>query len=298
MSWLINCAQLDRFRKNQKNLIILDASYHHGERDAKKEFIEKHIIGAQFFDINAFSDSTSDMPHTLIQDEKLVSEVLSSFGIRNDYKIIFYDNSELHSACRALWLLKVYGHNPEQLYILDGGLTAWEQYGGKTEADLKPYSPKSYAAQLQPQFLRTLSQMKECLITSKEQIVDVRHPVRYLGGPEIRTGIRSGHIPGSISFPFFAFFDKNNSLLPLDKIRRRLSDIAIDIKVPIICTCGSGVTATILDFILDLMGHNEHAVYDGSWTEWGSEKLYASETSLAERPVETFSGATATPSPK
>ena len=117
MPWLINAAQVDKFRKSQKSLIILDASLHmHTEpRDAKQEFLDKHLIGAQFFDINAFSDPESEVPYRLIQDENIISEKLSEIGIRNDYKIIIYDNSQLRSAFRALWMMKMFGHNPQQL---------------------------------------------------------------------------------------------------------------------------------------------------------------------------------------
>lgn len=290
MPWLINAAQADKFRKSQKSLIILDASLHMPteNRDAKKEFEEKHITGAQFFDIDAFSDPNPDSPpHTLILDEKVISEKLSAMGIRNDYKIIFYDNSKLRSAARALWMMKVFGHNPHQLYILDGGLAAWEKFINKIESGKSSVTPKKYAAKIQRTHLRTLVQMKENLIHSEEQIVDVRHPVRFAGGPEIRPGLRSGHIPGSFSFPYNEFYDKQGYFKPLDKIRSLLVSVAIDIKAPIIASCGSGITAPIADFILDLLNHKKHAVYDGSWSEWGALKLYEGETSLDERPVET-----------
>ena len=287
MPWLINAAQLDKFRKSQKNLVILDASLHHNDRNALQEFNEKHIIDAQFFNIDLFSDPNTNLPHMLIRDEKLISEKMGSLGIRSDYKVIFYDNSELHTSCRALWMLKMFGHNPQQLYVLDGGLKAWEQYGGKTESGIPNVSTKPYTAQFQPQYLRTLAQMKENQHQSQEQVVDVRHPIRFAGGKEPRPGIRSGHIPGSISFPFFALFDPNGFFLPLDKIKKRFADVAIDPKAPIICTCGGAITAPILDFYLDLMGQSQHEVYDGSWSEWGSENLYPGETSLDERPIET-----------
>lgn len=287
MPWLINAAQLDKFRKSQKSLIILDASLHHDERNGLTEFQEKHIIDAQFFDIDLFSDTTTGLPHMLIQNEQLISEKMSSLGIRNDYKVIFYDNSDLHTSCRALWMLKMFGHNPQQLYILDGGLKAWEQYGGKMETGMPTITTKPYTARFQPQYLRTLTQMKENLAHPQQQLIDVRHPVRYAGGTEPRPGIRPGHIPGAISFPFFAFFDANGVFLPLEKIKKRFADVAIDPKLPTISTCGGAITAPILDYLLDLMGNEQHAVYDGSWTEWGNEQLYPGETSLAERPVAT-----------
>lgn len=289
MPWLINAAQVDKFRKSQKSLIILDASLHMPAegRNPHQEFEEKHIIGAQFFDIDAFSDPQSGLPHTLIQDERLISEKLGQIGIRNDYKIIFYDNSKLHSACRALWMMKVFGHNPHQLYILDGGLTAWETYVGKVESGKSSVTPKKYTATLQPQFLRTLEQMKQNLSRPLEQIIDVRHPVRYSGGPEPRPELRTGHIPGSFSYPYTSLFDKDGSFLTTDKIRKLLISVAVDPNKPIVASCGSGITAPILDFVLDIMNHPQHTVYANSWAEWGSQKLFPGETSLDERPVET-----------
>lgn len=289
MPWLINAAQLDKFRKSQKSLIIFDASLHMhtAGRDAKQEFAEKHILGAQFFDIDFFSDPEAEHPHTLIQDEAKISEKLSSLGVRNDYKIIFYDNSDLHSACRALWMMKVFGHNPHLLYVLDGGFPAWEKYGGKTATGISTSTPKKYIAKFQPQYLRTLKQMKENLHHPREQVVDLRSSLRFAGGKEPRPNMRSGHIPGSYPLPFTTLFDKTGAFLPLDKITRLLNSVGAEPTAPIIATCGSGITAAILDFLLDLLGKKEHAVYDGAWSEWGAEKLYSNEKSLDERPVVT-----------
>ncbi len=288
MSWLINAAQLDKFRKNQKSLIILDASWHLPQtgRDAKQEFVNKHIMDAHFFDVGVFHDAENPIPNMLITDEKIISEKLGKLGIRDDYKIIFYDNSDLHSSCRALWMMRVFGHNPHQLYILDGGLAAFEKYGGKLASGETATTAKSYTAKFQPHLLRSLTAMKKNLQTHREQVIDMRHAMRFAGAPEPRPDLRAGHIPDSFSFPYTSFFDKStHCFLPLDKIRKLLSDLAIDLKSPIVSTCGSGTTAAILNFVLELMEHPEHALYDGSWSEWGANTLYPGETHLDERPV-------------
>jgi thiosulfate/3-mercaptopyruvate sulfurtransferase len=291
MPWLINAAQLDKFRKSQKSLIIFDASWHmpDSKQNAQEEFNEKHIIDSQFFDITLFSDPDPSKPHPhfLLKDEALIADKLGALGIRNDYKIILYDNSKLHTACRALWMLKIFGHNHQQLYILDGGLTAWEKYGGKTASGVVNASPKSYQLNMQKDFSRDLPAIKQNLREPEAQIVDLRHAVRFAGGPEIRPDLRLGHIPNSASFPYTTMFAPTGAWRPLEKIRQQLGGVGIDIRNPIITTCGSSITAPILNFALDLLGQPNNAVYTGSWSEWGSKQLFSGETSLIERPIKT-----------
>ena len=290
MPWLINSAQLDKFRKSQKNVTILDASWHlpKDNRDAKEEFLANHISGARFLDLNDFNDRDTTLSNMLMRDETAISQKAGELGITNEHKIIFYDNSDLHTSCRALWMFKVFGHNPNQLYILDGGFSAWQKYGGKIKSgDPRNVTMKSYTVTFAAHFIRTLVQMKNNLHHPAEQVVDLRHPVRYAGGPEPRIGLRSGHMPGSFCFPYFTMFEADGRWKPLEKIRRQFCGIGVDMEYPVITMCGSGITAAVLNFALDLMSHDKHAIYDGSWAEWGSEQLYPGESNLAERPVVT-----------
>jgi len=290
MPWLINAAQLDKFRRNQKNLVILDASWHlpHENRNAKEEFLQSHISGARFFDCDEFHDNTSALPNMLIRDEQVIAEKIGALGINPDTKIMLYDNSALHSSCRALWMLKVFGHQSSHLYILDGGYAAWEKFGGKIETgEPKRVADKPYEVNFQAQHIRTLVQMKTNLHHPKEQVVDMRHPVRFAGGKEHRPHVRSGHLPGSFCFPYFTMFETDGRFKPLDKIRKQLAGLGVDLHFPIVTMCGSGMTAAVLNFVLDLFNDEQHSLYDGSWTEWGAEELYAGEESLAERPVVT-----------
>jgi thiosulfate/3-mercaptopyruvate sulfurtransferase len=290
MSWLINAAQLDKFRKNQKNVTILDASWHlpAANRNAGEEYLATHIGGARFLDLNDFHDHETTLANMLTRDEKKISELVGALGITNEHKIIFYDKSDLHTSCRALWMFKVFGHNPNQLYILDGGYAAWEKFGGKAEAgEARNVAPKSYAVNYEAHLMRTLVQMKTNLHHPAEQVVDLRHPVRYAGGPETRMGMRTGHIPGSFCFPYFTMFEADGRFKPLEKIRRQLVGTGVSLDYPIVTTCGSGITSAILNFMLELMSHNNNALYDGSWTEWGSDQLYPGENSVEERPVIT-----------
>lgn len=290
MPWLINSVQLDKFRKSQKNVTILDASWYlpKDNRDAKQEFLANHISGARFLDLNDFHDHDTTLSNMLMRDEAAISQKVGELGITSEHKIIFYDNSDLRTSCRALWMFKVFGHNPSQLYILDGGQAAWEKFGGKMEEGApRSITAKEYAVNFEAHLIRTLVQMKNNLHHPTEQVVDMRHPVRYAGGPEARIGLRAGHLPGSFCFPYFTMFEADGRWKPIEKIRRQFTGIGVDLEYPIVSMCGSGITAATLDFALDLMGHEKHAIYDGSWSEWGAEQLYSGEASLAERPVVT-----------
>jgi thiosulfate/3-mercaptopyruvate sulfurtransferase len=288
MSWLINASQLDRLRKDQKNVILLDASWYlpADNRDAYQEFCQAHIVGARFFDLTQFHDTTVSLPNMLLRDEKEIGEKLAALGISNEHKIIFYDRSNLHTSCRALWMLKTFGHPHTHLYILDGGFAAWEKYGGKIEAGT-PRDPttKTYTVNFQAHLIRTLVQMKTNLHHPTEQVVDARHPIRYAGGPESRAKMRAGHIPSSFSFPYFTLFTAEGLWKPIEKIRKQLTGIGVNLDSPIVTMCGSGVTAAIINFALDLLNQENNALYDGSWSEWGSENLYPGETTLNERPI-------------
>jgi thiosulfate/3-mercaptopyruvate sulfurtransferase len=290
MSWLINSVQLDKFRKSQKNVTILDVSWHlpAANRHAREEYLASHVGGARFLDLNDFHDHETTLTNMLIRDEKKISELIGSLGITNEHKIIFYDKSELHTSCRALWMFKVFGHNPNQLYILDGGYAAWEKYGGKSEeGEARNITAKPYTVNYEAHLIRTLMQMKNNVHHPAEQVVDLRHPVRFAGGPETRIGMRAGHIPGSFCFPYFTMFESDGRFKPLEKIRKQFVGTGVSLDYPIVTTCGSGITSAILNFILELLSQNNNALYDGSWAEWGAEKLYPGENSLAERPVVT-----------
>lgn len=289
MPWLINPSQLEKFRKNQKNVVILDATWDLSldNEEPKEAFETRHIVGARFFDIPALCEPEAVHSKMVTHDEERISHYLGALGISNDHKVIFYDRSKMRTSCRAVWMMKLFGHNPNQLYILDGGFAAWEQHGGKTESGEAKGGEKKYQATFQPQYLYNLEQMKANLLESTAQVLDVRNPVRFAGGPEKRPNLRAGHIPDSYCFPFMIMFEGDGRFKSLDHIKKQLLGIGIDLNLPIVTTCGSGTTAPILNFVLDLLGIEQNAVYNGSWTEWSCKELYSGEKELSERPVET-----------
>lgn len=288
MTQLIDALQLDKLRKQPKNVVILDASFHleTANRNALTEFEAAHVAGARFFDFSLFDDESTSLPHMLTHDTSRIATLLRELGVSSDDKIIFYDQSDLHSSCRAWWMFRMFGHDPEKLFVLNGGLQAWKRFGGKVDAGPARFSPsKMYKVDWQAQFLRSLSDMKQNVREPRDQVIDARHPVRFAGGAEPRPNLRVGHIPGSYSFPFMTMFDASGDFKSLKRIEAQLRGTGIEFDYPIVTTCGSGMTAATINFVLELFGVTQHALYDGSFTEWGAEKLYPGEQSLSERPV-------------
>lgn len=251
------------------DIVVLDASWHlpTERRNAHAEYLIEHIPGAQFFDIDAISDTANPLPHMLPPAEKFSSAV-RRMGIGDGKRIIVYDTVGLFSAARAWWMFRVFGH--ETVAVLDGGLTKWRREGRPVEPGHVVLAPGSFSARLDRTAIRDLDDLRENLRTGREQVVDMRPAGRFFGTePEPRAGLRGGHIPGSRSLPYTALVAPDGTLLPADALRQRLLDAGVDPARPIVATCGSGTSACTLIHALHLLGHDHAALYDGSWTEWG-----------------------------
>tara|TARA_Y100000588_G_C14258788_1_gene926671 strand:+ start:2507 stop:3361 length:855 start_codon:yes stop_codon:yes gene_type:complete len=249
---------------------IMDASWYlPGEkRNPAAEFEKTHIEGAVFFDIDGVRDPDNPLPH-MLPSPKCFAEHMSRLGISNADVVIAYDSAGIFSAPRAWWTLRVFGH--DRVAILDGGLPAWRTANLATISGPALPVASTFEANFRPELVRDLAQMLSNMETELEQVVDARGHGRFVGSePEVRPGLRSGHIPGSSNLPYTELIDTTNqSLLPANKIEAALVSRGIDIKQPIVTTCGSGISASLLALALYICGHNAVAVYDGSWTEWG-----------------------------
>jgi thiosulfate/3-mercaptopyruvate sulfurtransferase len=102
------------------------------------------------------------------------------------------------------------------------------------------------------------------------EIIDARPAARFRGeAPEPRPGLRPGHIPGSKNVPFGTLLMEGGVMKPPAELRAVFEAAGVDLSKPVITTCGSGVTAAVLSLALERIGHKNHALYDGSWAEWG-----------------------------
>ena len=251
------------------DLRILDAStYLPGiDRDGRTEYDAVHIPGARFFDIDEVSDGRSDLPHMVPPIEKFMSRV-RAMGVGDGHQIVVYDGSGLFSAARVWWLFRLMGQN--NIAVLDGGLPKWIAEGREVE-DLAPViRDRHMTVRFQNQMVRDVTQVSSASKLGTSQIVDARAAARFRGeAPEPREGLRSGHIPNSRNVPFTDLLNDDKTMKTPDQTRAIFVSAGVDLKKPIVTTCGSGVTAAVLGLALERMGHDMWSLYDGSWTEWG-----------------------------
>jgi thiosulfate/3-mercaptopyruvate sulfurtransferase len=248
---------------------IVDASWFMPgtPRDPKEEFLAAHIPGAVFFDIDEISDETSDLPHMLPTAIKFASRV-KKLGLGDGSRIVVYDSQNILPAARVWWHFRAMGH--EDVAVLDGGLPKWIADGYPTEDGPAAPQERHFTPRLQADIIRSLEQMKTIVETGREQIIDARAAGRFTGEvPEPRAGLRGGHMPGARNIPLSALLAPDGTMLPADKLVIVFAAAGVDITKPIVSTCGSGITASVVALALARLGRPRSAVYDGSWTEWG-----------------------------
>jgi thiosulfate/3-mercaptopyruvate sulfurtransferase len=248
-------------------------------RDARAEYEAEHIPGAVFLDLTDLTEKAPGLPHKLPPEHKFASR-MQSLGLRDGQRIVIYDNSPLHSAARAWWLLKTFGAH--YVAILDGGLAKWKAEGRPTESG-KPQVRHGHFTPLFDAAAVIDKQAVSGLLGSGDQVlVDARPEARFRGEEEDpRAGLASGHIPGSRNLPQTQLFEVDGTWKRGEALRAAFDAAGVDLEKPMVTTCGSGVTAAILLFGARLLGKRDVRLYDGSWADWGADPSTPKATGAA-----------------
>jgi thiosulfate/3-mercaptopyruvate sulfurtransferase len=235
-------------------------------RSGRAEYLEAHIPGAVFFDIDAIADHAVDLPH-MLPTPAAFAEAVGRLGLRRDATIVAYDSFGVRASARIWWTLKVMGFG--DVVVLDGGLKAWLAEGRPTDSGETALPPSTVTPAFRPDLVRNLEDVAGIIGSGAAQIVDARSGPRFRAEvPEPRAGLRAGHMPGAKNVPFDTLLEAGGHMKPAPAIAKIFREAQVDLSRPIVTSCGSGLTAAVLALGLARLGRGDVAVYDGSWTEW------------------------------
>jgi thiosulfate/3-mercaptopyruvate sulfurtransferase len=258
-------------RLGEPGLVVIDASAHLPDagRDARAEFETAHVPGARFLDLDTLKDFASPVPAALPTAEQFAVR-MAELGVRDDDRVVIYDDSAVKTSARAWFIFRL--HGMREVALLDGGLGKWRTEGRPLESG----SSRGGSGRVSPSpgtgTVRSKADILANLDSAAEQVLDARGAGRFTGAePEIRPGMPSGHIPGSRNLPFGRVLNADGTFKDEAGLRQAFAEAGIDLARPVVTTCGSGVTAAVLLFAMHLLGKDDIALYDGSWSEWGAD---------------------------
>ncbi|MGN6123406.1 MAG: sulfurtransferase [Sphingomonas oligoaromativorans] len=274
MDDLVTVEWLSR-RLEDPGVVVLDATYlpFEPERDAAAEYRAGHIPGARFLDLATLADRADPRP-TMAPGLDGFRERMAALGVRRDDRIIFYDDSPHRTSARAWWLFRLFGAH--RLAILDGGAEAWRKAGLPLEKGeghgAAITAQRTGFAHRDDGLIRALADVRRLVDAPAEQLIDARGAPRFSGAEaDPRPGVAPGHIPGSINLPYSRLFEADGRWKKGHALAELFEASGVDPARPLVFTCGSGITAAGLLFAAHMLGRDDTALYDGSWSEWGAD---------------------------
>lgn len=260
------------------DLIVFDATYYlpNENKDGRALFRAARIPGARFFDIGEIADPDTALPH-MVPTPGRFETLVRALGVSNSSRIVFYDQKGLQSAARGWWMMGLFGH--DEVAVLDGGLPKWVAEGRATDQGeaAAAAASGSFVATYRATRLRGLGDMM--VADAGRVVLDARAAGRFAGtAPEPRAGLPSGHMPGSRNVPSTNLLNPDGTMLPAETLRAMFAAEGVDGTRPVVTSCGTGVTATILTLGMVQAGLPMGSVYDGSWTEWAGRPDTVKET--------------------
>lgn len=264
-------------RLDAEDLVILDATMHlpDSPRNARREFEAGHIPGARFLDLASFIDTESDVPKAVPSADQFAQR-MGELGVAPGSRIVLYDDSDIASSARAWFILSRYGE--KKVAILDGGIAKWRMEGRGLSDHVVGHAPRERVAHEPVRTVRGKDEIAANVDSKEWQVVDARDVARFEG----RAGSGSeGHIPGARNLHFKRLLREDGTYRSPDAIRTEFQDAGVDLDRPIVTSCNSGVTASVLLFGLALIDKLDADLYDGSWLDWGADPETPKESGAA-----------------
>ena len=258
---------------NLSNIKLIDCSWHlpNASRNPYQEYLNQHLPNALFFDLDKNSDQNSELPH-MLPSRKKWDEIVSSLGIKNEDRIIVYDNSDLISSCRLWYTFIYFGHDPKLVSVMNGGLEKWQSEKRQITKEVIVFTKSNYISKEKKDLVKSKTQIEQNIISQEFKILDARSKERFEGKEkEPRKGLRSGSIPNSLCLPFKQLIEKDKTFKSKEELLKIFKSVLKhDFSSKIVFSCGSGVTASVLALAYSLIDNKYNPViYDGSWSEYG-----------------------------
>ena len=258
---------------NLCNVKIFDASWHmpSTKRNAQKEYSDKHIPKALFWDLDEHSDKDSPFPH-MLPNSDYWARMLWSFGIKNADHIVVYDLSDVNSACRLWFSLKYFGH--QKVSVLDGGWFKWVTENRPTTNKIDKVQPtNSYGVKENVDWIKNKKQIDENIQNKSFTLVDTRSRERFEGKvEEARPGLKKGHILNSKNIPFQNCIDpKTNTFKSKSELTEIFKKNNIQNSDNVVFYCGSGTSCCTNALAFNQITGKNPSIYDGPWSEYGTK---------------------------
>ena len=269
----MSLVETDWLEKNLNTVKIIDCSWHmpQTKRNSLEEYKANHIPNAVFFDLDDNSKKDVDLPHMLV-DSNDWEKIVSKMGIKNSDQIIIYDNSDVISSCRCWFNFIYYGHNPNLVHVLNGGLCKWIKENRKITNIESIISISKYKSSKKKELVKDKNFINQNIKSQEFKVIDARSKERFEGKvPEPRKGLRSGNIINSLCIPFSNCLNKDKTFKKKDALKDVFRSSLKNINENnIVFSCGSGVTACVLALAYSLINDKyQPCIYDGSWAEYG-----------------------------
>ena len=258
--------------ENFDKVKVVDCSWHMPQtnRNGFEEYQKQHIHNSIFFDLDKNSKQNTDLPH-MLTDLNSWENIVSDMGIKNDDLIVIYDNSDVISSCRCWYNFIYFGHKPNLVHVLDGGLKKWVKQNKDTTDTLTKITKSNYKAIEKKELVKNKIEIDKNISKKEFNVIDARSKERFEGKiSEPRKGLRSGSIENSFCLPFSDLINIDGTFITKDKILEKFKSTKCALDKNLIFSCGSGVTASVLALAYSLIDNKYMpTIYDGSWSEYG-----------------------------
>jgi 3-mercaptopyruvate sulfurtransferase SseA len=241
--------------RNTGDILLIDAS-------PRQLFSAKHIAGAVNVDVFSYGGRSLSPAE--------MEPILQSWGTSSDKRIVIYDQGGAIMATSLFYDLHYYGFPIENLFVLDGGLSKWQEMGSAVTNEATPAPPRGNfrITKVRDDMRVRLSEFMTASGDPKNNaLVDALDASYHVGATKFFD--RAGHIPNAISLPSEELFNADKTFKSPTEIKQMLDYLGIKPEQQIHSHCGGGMAASVSFFAMKFMlGYPNVKLYKESQMEW------------------------------